>query len=109
MKAGFNTEAWIELCLDIDEQVSPDIVGTMTNMSAVADTSVDAIFSSHNIEHLYPHEVPLALKDFPKVAIKRRLRPSYDLWSIATKVKMDDAALRALTGELDSSIENSVR
>ena len=36
-------------------------------MSAVADASVDAIFSSHNIEHLYPHEVGLALAEFKRV------------------------------------------
>ena len=29
--------------------------------------SVDAVFSSHNIEHLYPHEVPLALAEFLRV------------------------------------------
>ena len=64
---GFNTEAWQELRLDIDASVAPDIIGTMTDMSAVADASVDAIFSSHNIEHLYPHEVALALKEFLRV------------------------------------------
>lgn len=64
---GFNTAEWTELRLDIDQTVDPDIVGTMTDMSAVADASVDAIFSSHNIEHLYPHEVPLALKEFLRV------------------------------------------
>lgn len=53
--------------LDIDAGVSPDIIGTMTDMSAVADASVDAIFSSHNIEHLYPHEVGTALKEFLRV------------------------------------------
>lgn len=64
---GFNTEAWTELRLDIDPAVSPDIVGTMTDMSAVPDESVDALFSSHNIEHLYPHEVPVALREFRRV------------------------------------------
>lgn len=64
---GFNTDEWIELRLDINEAVQPDIVGTMTNMSGVADASVDAIFSSHNIEHLYPHEVPVALDEFLRV------------------------------------------
>jgi SAM-dependent methyltransferase len=64
---GFNTPEWQELRLDIDPAVSPDIVGTMTDMRAVASESVDAIFSSHNIEHLYPHEVPLALKEFLRV------------------------------------------
>lgn len=64
---GFATDAWRELRLDIDASVAPDLIGTMTDMSAVADASVDAIFSSHNIEHLYPHEVPLALKEFLRV------------------------------------------
>jgi ubiquinone/menaquinone biosynthesis C-methylase UbiE len=53
--------------LDIDASVNPDIIGTMTDMSAVASESVDAIFSSHNIEHLYPHEVGVALQEFTRV------------------------------------------
>ena len=64
---AFNTPEWTELRLDIDPAVVPDIVGTMTDMRAVADASVDAIYSSHNIEHLYPHEVPLALAEFRRV------------------------------------------
>ncbi len=64
---AFNTDAWRELRLDIDARVDPDIMGSMTNMSTVADASVDAIFSSHNIEHLYPHEVGLALNEFRRV------------------------------------------
>jgi ubiquinone/menaquinone biosynthesis C-methylase UbiE len=64
---AFNSQDWKELRLDIDESVSPDIVGTMTDMSAVKDVSVDAIFSSHNIEHLYPHEVTMALAEFKRV------------------------------------------
>lgn len=64
---GFNTDDWAEIRLDIDPSVSPDVTGTMTDMSAVASGSVDAIFSSHNIEHLYPHEVPLALAEFLRV------------------------------------------
>lgn len=39
----------------------------MTDMSEVTSGSVDAIFSSHNIEHLYPHEVPVALAEFLRV------------------------------------------
>ena len=64
---GFNSPGWNELRLDIDESVTPDIVGTMLDMSAVEDASVEAVFSSHNIEHLYPHEVPLALAEFKRV------------------------------------------
>jgi SAM-dependent methyltransferase len=64
---GFNTPGWEEIRFDIDESVKPDVIGTMTDMSAVASESVDAIFSSHNIEHLYPHEVGVALKEFLRV------------------------------------------
>lgn len=65
--AAFAGSTWRELRLDIDQTVKPDIVGTMTSMVAVADQSVDAIFSSHNIEHLYPHEIPLAIAEFLRV------------------------------------------
>lgn len=64
---GFNAPGWKELRLDINEAVKPDIVGTMLDMSAVTDGAVDALFSSHNIEHLYPHEVPVALAEFRRV------------------------------------------
>ena len=63
--AGFAD--WKELRFDIDDTVLPDLVGTMTDMSSVASASVNAIFSSHNIEHLYPHEVPKALAEFVRV------------------------------------------
>lgn len=64
---GFNTTEWNELRFDIDETANPDIVGNMLDMSMVASESVDAVFSSHNIEHLYPHEVPQALNEFYRV------------------------------------------
>ena len=64
---GFDRPDWQELRLDIDPDIQPDIIGTMTDMSAVADESCDAVFSSHNIEHLYPHEVPAALREFRRV------------------------------------------
>lgn len=64
---AFNDDSWKEIRLDIDPSVSPDVIGTMTDMSQVLSNSVDAVFSSHNIEHLYPHEVPLALAEFLRV------------------------------------------
>ena len=63
----FNQAEWQEVRLDIDPAVQPDVIGTMTDMSAVESNSVDAVFSSHNIEHLYPHEVPVALAEFRRV------------------------------------------
>lgn len=64
---GFDPEIWQEIRFDIDAECKPDIVGDMRDLSAFADNSVDAIFSSHNIEHLYPHDVLTALKEFCRV------------------------------------------
>jgi SAM-dependent methyltransferase len=82
---------WRELRLDIDASVAPDIVGSMTDMAGVATGAVDAVFSSHNIEHLHAHEVPLALAEFRRV-----LRPDGflvitcpDLQSVAAFVAQD--------------------
>ncbi len=63
----FARPGWRELRLDIDARVEPDIVASMTDMAAVATGSVDALFSSHNLEHLYAHEVPVALREFCRV------------------------------------------
>ena len=64
---AFNSSAWEEIRFDIDENVNPDIIGTMTDMSKLESRSVDAIYSSHNIEHLYPHEVFTALQEFYRI------------------------------------------
>ena len=64
---GFNDGTWQELRYDIDATVGPDIIGTMTDMSKVPNATVDAIYSSHNLEHLYPHEVQVALVEFHRV------------------------------------------
>ncbi len=63
----FNSDSWSEIRLDVDASVSPDVLGSMTDMRAVADASVDAVFSSHNLEHLYPHEIQIALHEFLRV------------------------------------------
>ena len=67
MPPFFQDGNWEEVRLDIDEAVKPDVIGTMTDMSAVETGSVQAIFSSHNVEHPYPHEVPIAFAEFRRV------------------------------------------
>ena len=64
---GFNNDNWKEIRFDIDKKVNPDIEGTLTDMSLVETASVDAIYSSYNLDHIYAHEVPLALKEFYRV------------------------------------------
>ena len=60
-------EQWKELRLDIDPSVQPQIVASMTDMAPIANGSMDVVFSSHNLEHLYPHEVGTALAEFRRV------------------------------------------
>ncbi|QCQ21342.1 class I SAM-dependent methyltransferase [Desulfoglaeba alkanexedens] len=69
-RRGFNTPEWEETRFDINPAVSPDIVGDMTNMSNVDSDLFDAVFSSHNIEHLFYHEVAAALREFYRVLNK---------------------------------------
>lgn len=64
---GFAGGEWTEIRLDIDPSNEPDILGSMLDMSAVGADSVDAIYSAHNIEHVFTHEVPLVLGEFLRV------------------------------------------
>jgi SAM-dependent methyltransferase len=64
---GFDSDDWQEIRFDINPSVYPDIEGTLTDMEAVATESVDAIYSSHNIEHVFPHEVHSVLLEFHRV------------------------------------------
>ena len=88
---GFNSDDWEEIRFDIDPKVKPDIQGTLTDMSQVTSGSMDAIYSSHNIEHVFPHEVPIVLDEFYRV-----LKPDGivvltcpDLQSVCEAVAMD--------------------
>ena len=63
----FRGPEWKELRLDIDPAVAPDIVCDMRDMSVVGTASVDAVWSSHNVEHLYAHQVPTVLGEFHRV------------------------------------------
>lgn len=64
---AFRQSPWQEVRLDINPAVQPDIVDSITSMQSVADESVDAVWSCHNLEHLFAHEVPLALGEFFRV------------------------------------------
>lgn len=102
---GFNTDDWQEIRLDIDANVQPDLIGSMTDMAAVASGSVDAIFSSHNIEHLYPHEVPVALAEFARVLSDDGFAviTCPDLQSVCALIAQDrltDAAYRSPAGPI---------
>ena len=53
--------------MDIDSDAQPDIVGSVLDMSMIPTQSVDAVFTSHMLEHLYAHEIPVALTETRRV------------------------------------------
>jgi SAM-dependent methyltransferase len=63
----FQMGDWDEIRYDIDPNAEPDIVGSLQDMSLVEDASVEAIYSSHNIEHVWAFEVQGVLKEFRRV------------------------------------------
>ena len=58
-----------EVRLDIDPDVEPDVVASMVDMGEIGP--FDVLYTSHALEHLYPHEVSRALREFLRV-----LKPS---------------------------------
>jgi SAM-dependent methyltransferase len=91
LHSTFKEPGWREIRLDIDPACDPDIVASMLNMEAVPDQSMDAVWSSHNIEHLAPHEVPMALIEFCRVLKSGGflLLALPDLQRVAAKVAED--------------------
>ena len=65
----FDQPSWQEIRLDIDPSVEPDIVASITDMRAVENGAMHALWSAHNLEHLYAHEVPAALSEFARVVV----------------------------------------
>lgn len=57
-----------EVRLDIDSRHAPDIVAPITDMGDIGE--FDAVYCSHTLEHLYPHQVPIALGEFRRVLKK---------------------------------------
>lgn len=64
---SFRGPEWHEVRLDIDPGVRPDIVASVSDMSPVPSTSFDAVYSHHNIEHVFAHEVPHVMAEFLRV------------------------------------------
>lgn len=100
---AFQHNDWQEIRLDIDPTNEPDILGSMLDMAAVQSESMDALYSAHNIEHVFAHEVPVVLTEFLRV-----LKPTGylvitcpDLQTVCALVaedKLTDAAYTAQAG-----------
>jgi SAM-dependent methyltransferase len=59
--------AWRELRVDVDAAMAPDILADITDLSAIETGSVDAVWSSHCLEHLYLHQVGTAITEAYRV------------------------------------------
>jgi len=104
---SFRGPEWHELRLDVDPGVQPDIVATITDMSPVSNASVDAVYSHHNIEHVFSHEVPIAMQEFFRV-----LRPggevligTPDLQNVARTIasgRLEDTLYRSGSGPISA-------
>ncbi|MBS1869523.1 MAG: methyltransferase domain-containing protein [Actinobacteria bacterium] len=96
----FRRPEWREVRLDIDPGCDPDVVASITDMTPVPTDAVDAVFSHHNIEHVFAHEVPLVFGEFLRV-----LRPggevviaTPDLQSVARAIAAGRLEERLYTG-----------
>jgi SAM-dependent methyltransferase len=96
----FHGSQWWEIRVDINPSVRPDIVASITAMPQVSDNSIDAVWSSHNLEHLFAHEVPLALAEFLRV-----LRPGG--FALLTMPDLQRAAQFVAEGKLEEPIYES--
>ena len=101
----FHGSEWREIRLDLDPAVHPDIICSITDMTPVATSSVDAIWSSHNLEHLPRHEVSLALREFIRVLKPRGLLllTLPDLRQVAQLVvddRLEDQAYNSSSGPI---------
>lgn len=54
-----------EVRVDIEPETNPHFVRDMLNLHDIG--TFDAVYSCHNLEHLYPYQVPRALAEFRRV------------------------------------------
>jgi len=92
-KVPFEFAAYKEVRLDCNKLVQPDIVASIVAMPMISDNEFDAIFASHVLEHLHPHEVGMALAEFARVLKPggKLLIQVPDLQSIGGRLALDQA------------------
>ena len=96
----FQQPEWQQIRLDINPAVQPDIIANLTDLSAVETNSMEAVYSSHNIEHLYLHETVIALKEMHRV-----IRPGGFL--LITLPDLQQVAQLVAQGKLSEEIYRS--
>jgi len=64
---GFAGSDWAEVRFDVDPTVNPDIVGDIVDMSMIGAETLDGVYASHVLEHLYSHQVMTALGECARI------------------------------------------
>jgi len=95
LHAAFRNGAWQEVRMDIDPKVSPDILGSLEDLGQIADKSFDAVYCSHSLEHLHPHNVRFAIG-----GIARILRP--DGFALITTPDLEPIAALIVQGRAEA-------
>jgi SAM-dependent methyltransferase len=91
----FAPARWREVRVDIDAESEPDIVASIADMGSVLpDGSFDGVWCSHVLEHLFAHEVPLAVAEFRRVLAD-------DGFALITSPDLETVAAMVLEGGLD--------
>lgn len=94
LHVAFRNADWKEIRLDVDERVQPDIVSSITDMKTVAPMTFDAVWCSHNLEHLHTFEVDKALSEFRRV-----LKP--DGFALITSPDLESIAKLVIEGRVE--------
>jgi ubiquinone/menaquinone biosynthesis C-methylase UbiE len=97
LQERFRNHNWREIRVDLDPNVEPHIIASITDLRVIADASVDAVWSSHNLEHVSGHEVPRALAEFLRV-----LKPGG--FALITLPDLEQAAHYVVEDKLDEVI-----
>jgi predicted SAM-dependent methyltransferase len=101
----FRNGAWQEVRMDIDPRVSPDLIGSLEDLGQIADRSFEAVYCSHSLEHLHPHDVVSAIRGIVRI-LKRNgfaLVTTPDLEPIAALIvqgRAEDAAYQSPVGPI---------
>jgi SAM-dependent methyltransferase len=94
---AFHGADWHEIRLDIDRRVRPSLVASTADLGCLRDGSLDAIWSSHNIEHLFEHDVRSAMAEMARV-----LRP--DGFALITTPDIVKVAAEIAAGRLEETM-----
>lgn len=91
---AFRNGAWQEVRMDVDPRVSPDIIGSLEDLGQIADRSFDAVYCSHSLEHLHPHDVVSAIRGTARI-----LRP--DGFALITTPDLEPIAALIVQGRAE--------